>query len=344
MARTTVYNKVVEDGNYELVNEENKELLNEFVDYLHSIDRSDLTIKNYISDIKIFYIWNLEHNKNKFFVDFTKREMIKFQNFMLNNMELSSNRIRRLRASLSSMSNYIEAILDEDFPQFRNIINKIPAPEKQAVREKTVLQDDEVQKLLDFLVENKEYQQACVLALAWASGSRKSELLRFKVSYFNDDNIIYGSLYKTPEKIKTKGRSKKGKLLERFVLKNKFKPYFDLWLEERKRLEVDENIDELFVVKKIEGWQPMKESSLNYYAELFSKHLNVDFYFHCLRHNFTTELIRAGIPAEVIKDIVGWTSLDMVNLYTDIEIDDRLGDFFDEDGIKEMEKKNLSDL
>lgn len=344
MARTTVYNKVVEDGNYELVNEENKELLNEFVDYLHSIDRSDLTIKNYISDIKIFYIWNLEHNKNKFFVDFTKREMIKFQNFMLNNMELSSNRIRRLRASLSSMSNYIEAILDEDFPQFRNIINKIPAPEKQAVREKTVLQDDEVQKLLDFLVENKEYQQACVLALAWASGSRKSELLRFKVSYFNDDNIIYGSLYKTPEKIKTKGRSKKGKLLERFVLKNKFKPYFDLWLEERKRLEVDENIDELFVVKKIEGWQPMKESSLNYYAELFSKHLNVDFYFHCLRHNFTTELIRAGIPAEVIKDIVGWTSLDMVNLYTDIEIDDRLGDFFDEDGIKEIEKKNLSDL
>ena len=344
MARTTVYNKVVDDENYKLVNEENKELLDEFIDYLHSIDRSDLTIKNYISDIKIFYTWNLEHNKNKFFVDFAKRDMVKFQNYMLNVMGLSSNRIRRLRASLSSMSNFIEAILDEDFPQFRNIINKIPAPEKQAVREKTVLQDDEVQKLLDFLVENKEYQQACVLALAWASGSRKSELLRFKVSYFTDDNIIYGSLYKTPEKIKTKGRSKKGKLLERFVLKNKFKPYFDLWMEERKRLEVDEEIDELFVVKKIDGWQPMKESSLNYYAELFSKHLNVDFYFHCLRHNFTTELIKAGIPAEVIKDIVGWTSLDMVNLYTDIEIDDRLGDFFDEDGIKEMEKKNLSDL
>lgn len=344
MARTTVYNKVVDDENYKLVNEENKELLDEFIDYLHSIDRSDLTIKNYISDIKIFYTWNLEHNKNKFFVDFAKRDMVKFQNYMLNVMGLSSNRIRRLRASLSSMSNFIEAILDEDFPQFRNIINKIPAPEKQAVREKTVLQDDEVQKLLDYLVENKEYQQACVFALAWASGSRKSELLRFKVSYFTDDNIIYGSLYKTPEKIKTKGRSKKGKMIERFVLKNKFKPYFDLWMEERKRLEVDEEIDELFVVKKVDGWQPMKESSLNYYAELFSKHLNVDFYFHCLRHNFTTELIRAGIPAEVIKDIVGWNSLDMVNLYTDINIDDRLGDFFDEDGIKEVEKKSLTDL
>lgn len=343
MARGTVYNNIVEEGNYDLVLEENKELLDEFCDYLNSIDRSDLTIKGYISDIKIFFIWNLEHNKNKFFVDFTKRDMIKYQNFMLNNMKLSSNRIRRLRASISSLSNYIEAILDEDYPQFRNIINKIPAPEKQEVREKTILQDEDVQKLLDSLVEKGEYQQACALALAWASGSRKSELLRFKVSFFTDENVIYGSLYKTPEKIKTKGRSKKGKPLNKFVLKNKFKPYFDLWMQEREKLGV-ENFDEIFVIKKIDGWQPMKESSLNYYAQQFSNFLNVDFYFHCLRHNFTTELIKAGIPAEVIKDIVGWSSLDMVNLYTDIKIDDRLGDYFNEDGIKEIEKKSLSDL
>ena len=337
MARTTVYNKVVDDGNYDLVNEENKELLNEFVDYLQSTDKSELTVKNYISDIKIFFIWNLENNKNIFFVDFTKRQMIKYQNYMLNTMNLGSSRIRRLRASLSSLSNYIENILDDDFPDFRNIINKIPAPTKQAVREKTVLEDEQVQGLLDYLVENKEYQQACVLALAWASGSRKSELLRFKVLYFVEENIIFGSLYKTPEKIKTKG-----KMLNRYVLKNKFKPYFDLWMEERKKLGIDN--DELFVIKKDEKWECIKESSLNYYAEKFSKFLNVDFYFHCLRHNFTTGLIKNNIPAEVVKDIVGWSSLDMVGIYTDIEVDDRLGEYFDEDGIKEVEKKSLIDL
>ena len=337
LARTTVYNKVVEDEKYELVLEENKELLNEFVDYLQSTDKSELTIKNYISDIKIFFIWNLEHNKNIFFVDFTKRQMIKYQNYMLNTMKVSSSRIRRLRASLSSMSNFIEAILDEDYPNFRNIINKIPAPTKQPVREKTVLEDEQVQGLLDYLVENKEFQQACVLALAWASGSRKSELLRFKVSYFIDDNIIYGSLYKTPEKIKTKG-----KFLNRYVLKNKFEPYFNLWMNERKELGI--NNEELFVIKKGEQWEIMTEAPLNYYAEKFSKYLNVDFYFHCLRHNFTTGLIKNNIPAEVVKDIVGWSSLDMVGIYTDIEVDDRLGEYFDEDGIKEVEKKNLSDL
>lgn len=344
MARGTVYNKTVNENNYELINDDNKELLNEFLDYLNSIDKSDGTITQYASDIKIFFIWNLEHNDNKFFTDFTKRDMIRYQNFMLNKMKVSPNRIRGLRSALSSMSNFIEAILDEDYPNFRNIINKIPAPEKQLVREKTVLSDDVAQSLLDYLVEKGEYQQACIYALAWASGSRKSELLRFKISYFIDENIIYGSLYKTPEKIKTKGRSKKGKLLNRYVLKTKFKPYFDLWMEERKKLGIDETIDELFVINKLDGWQPMKVSSLNYYAELFSKYLNVDFYFHCMRHNFCTGLVQSGVPADVIKDIVGWASLDMVNLYTDIEVDDRLGDFFDENGIKEVEKKKLSEL
>jgi len=342
LARSTVYNNVVSEGNYELVLEENKELLIEFCDYLNSIDRSDLTVKNYASDIKIFFIWNLENNKNKFFVDFTKRDMIKFQNFMLNNMKVSSNRIRRLRASLSSMSNYIEAIMDDLYPNFRNIINKIQAPEKQATREKTILQDEEIQNLLDYLVENGNIQQAVALALAWASGSRKSELLRFKVSYFNDENIIYGSLYKTPEKIKTKGRSKQGKMLAKFTLKNKFKLYLDLWILEREKLGVD--IDDLFVIKKDDKWQCMSESSLNYYAEQFSKYLNKDFYFHCMRHSFTTGLFKAQIPANVIKDICGWSSIEMCNIYNDLEVDNILGDYFDKDGIKEIEKKTIKDL
>lgn len=34
----------------------------------------------------------------------------------------------------------------------------------------------------------------------------------------------------------------------------------------------------------------------------------------------------------------------MVDIYTDIEIDDRLGDFFGEEGIKAIQKKGLGDL
>lgn len=344
MTRGKSFTAIVTPDKLELINKENKELLEEFVEYLKSTDKSDGTIKGYISDIQIFFAWLFENAKNKSFVDINKRDVMRYQNYLINTLQCSPNRTRRLKASLSSLSNFIENILDDCYPDFRNIINKIPAPVKETVREKTVLEDDEVQALLDFLVSKKQYQKACILALAWASGSRKSELLRFKVDYFKDENIIYGSLYKTPEKIKTKGRGKMGKLLHKYVLINKFKPYLDLWLKQREELGLD--FEYLFICKDAKGnYKEMTDvAPLDRYSEQFTKFLNKPFYFHCMRHNFTTQLSKSGIPHHVIKEIVGWSSLDMVQLYDDQTVDDKIGDFFTQDGIKEQEQKRLSDL
>lgn len=342
MGRFTVYNNIFSDEKWKDVCQENKDLLDEFIEYLESTDKSQTTIKGYLGDIKICYIWSLEYNKNKFFIDFTKRDIMKYQNYLLNTLNLGSNRIRRLKASISSMSNFIESMMDDEYPNFRNIINKIPAPSKQAVREKTVLEDEQVEYILNYLVEKKKYQQACAFALASASGSRKSEILRFKVSYFTDENIIFGSLYKTPEKMKTKGRGSKGKLIFRYVLVSKFKPYFDLWMKQREELGI--TCDELFVTKHNNEWIPMQITNLDSYTRQFSKILNVDFYFHSLRHFFTTALSKSNVPDSVIKSIVGWESLEMVNLYKDIEVDEELGKYFDENGVKQIEQKTLSDL
>lgn len=340
MARSTVYNDIVTDELYEKVNSDNKELLEEFIEYLYSTDKSKLTIVNYTSDIKICFIWCLKHAKNKYFIDFTKRDIIKYQNWLLNKLNLSSSRVRRLRSAISSMSNFIENILDEDFPDFRNIVNKIPAPANQPVREKTVFEDEDIDKLLKALVEDKQYQEACCLALGIASGARKSELTRFKVDYFDDENIIYGSLYKTPEKIKTKGKG--GKMLHKYTLANIFKPYLDLWLEERKDLNI--NNEYLFVTKRDDKWIKAKVSTLDSWAERFNKYIDKHFYWHSLRHYYTTSLAKANIPAEVIKEIVGWESVDMVSIYNDSDIDDELGKYFDENGVKKVEKKSIIDL
>ena len=70
----------------------------------------------------------------------------------------------------------------------------------------------------------------------------------------------------------------------------------------------------------------------------------MDFYFHCLRHNFTTGLVENNLPSKVITDIVGWSNENMIQIYNDQEVDDVLGDYFDENGIKEVEKKTIKDL
>lgn len=321
-------------------------LIEQFMDYLRAEGKSKKTLKNYESDLRIWFSWFEENCKfkgqAKTFNQLKAIDMIKFQAELLEK-GMSINRYSRLKSVISSLANYCENVLaeDDDYPEFknfRNICNKVKKPIKEAVREKTILQDVDIQNLLDQLVENKKYQQACALALAVYSGSRKAELLEFKVDYFKDENLKFGgSLYKTPEKIRTKG-----KMLEKYVLAKQFKPYFDLWMEERNKKNI--NNEYLFVKNNNGVYGRAKESQLNYYAEYFTKLLDEDFYWHSCRHFWTTSLSQQGLPDAIIKTLTGWQSLEMVSIYKDIDDDEELGKYFDEDGIKQVEEKKLTDL
>ena len=164
--RTTVYNEITSEDKLKQVNPENIQLENDFLEYLESVDRSQGTIKQYRANLHIFWCWNLEYNKNKFFVELTKRELVKFQNHALNVWQWSPRRIRVVKATISSLSNFIESILDDEFEGYRPIVRKIESPANEAVRVKTVFQDEDLNPLLERLVENEDYMKACVLALA----------------------------------------------------------------------------------------------------------------------------------------------------------------------------------
>lgn len=323
MRRTTVYNLITNEENLSRINKKNIDLMNDFLDYLVSIDRSPTTIKGYKNDLEIFFCWNLENNDNKYFVDLTKREIAKFQKYALSEWGWSTNRLSRVKAALSSMSNYIENILDDEIENYRAIVRKVESPVKNTVREKTIITDDEVNTILNTLVEQKRYQIACLFALAAFGGARKSELLRYKVSYFDDENIMPdAALYRTPEKIQTKGRGSNGKMLTKYTLLD-FKKYFDLWMNERKE-------------KGIEGEYIFNISigTVDYYADVISEILGRPFYFHSLRHFLCSRLFRIGLPSDIIQEYFGWSSADMLNIYNDNEASDSFGKYFTADGIK----------
>ena len=188
--RSTVYNHIVSDEKLKQVNPDNLELQNDFLEYLSSIGRSKGTIYQYGRNLQIFWVWNLDYNKNKFFVDLKKREFAKFQSHVINEWGWSPKRVRTVKATISSLSNFIENILDDEYEGYKPIIKKIESPANTAVRTKTVFSYDELQKLLDELVEEGEYMKACVLALTMNNGRRKAEIPRFKVSYFDKKNLI----------------------------------------------------------------------------------------------------------------------------------------------------------
>ena len=341
MPRKTKYNNITSPALLEQVNPENKRLKNDFLTYLKSVQRSTGTIDGYSHDLDIFFVWNLQNNSNKFFVNLSKRDLISYQNWLIYENENSPARVRRLKAALSSLSNYVENILDDEYEGYRPIVRKIESPINQPVREKTVFSEGQLYSLLDMLVKEGKHTQACALSLAMCSGRRKSELLRFKVDWFTKDNIIYGSLYKTPEKVKTKGAGN-GKYLYCYTLAKEFDPYLGLYLKWRKENNIE---SEWLFYDKADHTKQMNISTLNSWAVRFSKILGVPFYWHALRHFFTTKLARLGLPDSVVQTVIGWASADMVRLYDDTPDDEQLEKYFGEDGIKaDVKSVGLADL
>lgn len=340
MGRKTRHNTITSAEALSQVNPENIRLTSDYLDYLKSTKKSPTTIAVYKNDLDIAWVWCLNRNRNKFFVEWAKRDIVAFQNYLVNENENSPARVRRIKATLSSLSNYIESVLDDEYPAFRNIIHKIENPPLQPVREKTVWEDSELEELLSRLKAEKKYDKACLLALAMYSGRRKAELCRFKVSDFADDHLVCdGALYKSAP-IQSKGRGG-GKYICCYTLAKRFKPYLDLWMDERKKRGIE---SEWLFPSKEDASKQIGISTLNSWADTFSRMTGRHFYMHSLRHSFTTNLVRAGIPDNVIQSLVSWESADMVRTYTDIDADESISMYFKDGDIVAPKRKTLSDI
>ena len=278
---------------------------------------------------------------NKHITELTKRDYLKWQNMAINEWEWSPNRLARVRSVISSLENYIECFCDDVWPDFRPLIRKIPAPVKREVRIKTVMTVDEVEAFLQDMVDRGEIERAVTFALAAYSGRRKSELPRFRMSDFDDDCIVAGALYKTRSKIKTKGRGKNGKVLYCYVLKHPFDKYLNLWREYRKENGIE---SEWLLTDPDMPEEQIKTTTIDSWSRVLSRRTGRDIYPHAFRHLLVSFYVQEGIPTTIIKDIFGWESTALVDIYNDNEVDDQLDKYFGEDGIKPQSQKNIGDI
>lgn len=343
MGRKTVYNKnLVTEEKWEKVNEENKDLLGEFLDYKRSTSKSEETIKQYEAMLRIFFVWVMEKCKNKHFTEVNKREYIKFQGYLLNDLGHSPARIRTIRSSISSLGLYIENIMDDEYPDFRNLINKIEAPVKNPVREKTILSFEECEKVADKLMGRGEYQLACFLMVASYSGLRKAELTRLKIADFTTNiNMALGdSFYKTSP-IKVKGH---GNRVESKYIWNKCDKWLRAFLQ--KRGEEGVECEYLFYRKDKGVYKQMLIATANSFANSLNKEFDDQLYLHSLRHLLTSELVRAGLPLDVPKMLLGHSNVSVTQLYNDVPEEDSMIQFesFFKGEIKTVNKKGLGDL
>lgn len=322
MARKTYRQVIVTEELLKQINIKNMGLMEKFLKE-KATRTSSATIKNYRSSGNIFFVWNLLYNDNKLFTEIKKLEFSNFFSFTTNELQWGSARNNGVRSLLSSLSIFIEKFMDDEFPTFRNIVLKtIESVPKEFRREKTILSTEQVESLLSYLSE-KDSQKACWLALAAFSGSRFSELLRFTTEILDPNHTAFGDLFmETKKQIKTKGRGREGKLLYKYILKDRFLPYYEKWISDREKILSEKNLSHVSLFIKDDG-TPATDGTIRSWISSMENFLGVNLYPHALRHYLVTEFSRKNIPAMLIKDLVGWSGLEMVNLYNDLTSKDK---------------------
>lgn len=320
--RKTFRKVITSDERTAQINKESMTLMEQFLQN-KSTRTSPKTIEIYRSNLTIFLTWNLLYNNNKTFTDIKKIEFSNFFVYATNELKIGSSRQNNIRSTLSSFSTFIERFYDEEYPHFRNVILAvIESSPKEVRREKTILTDEQVQQLLDYY-EKEDSQKACLIALATCSGARVSELINWELDLIDEKNTAFGDIFlETTRKIKTKGRGRGGKLIYKYILKDTFLPYYHAWLKERKeRLEKLGVEEHNFLFIKANG-EPGTLSMVDLWTAEFGKIIGEPVYMHAFRHYLTTLLARKKVPDVFIKELFGWESADMVDIYKDITIKD----------------------
>ena len=326
MAGRKTFRKVItSDELTEQINPKNIKLMERYLKNF-ATKRSPKSVVVYRSNLIIFFTWNLLENDNIFFTDLKKIHLMDFFDYCITELKWSPNRYAQCHSSLSSFSEWIENYFDEEYPMFRNLLPKIEKPTKEAVREKTVLQKEDIDKIFSVLEKENKIQEQCLLALAISCGARVSELASFTTDLIDEDNVVFDGLFlETTSKIRTKGRGVNGKMLTKYVLKDMFLPYYKKWLETRKEImeENDQDHNYIFIVK---DGSPASADRLRDWMGNWSNIVEQPCYPHNFRHYNITFLKSLDIEDDLIVYLTGWsegTGHSMISIYNDLTAKDR---------------------
>ena len=330
MGRTTYRKKITTPQLIAQINPKNMKLIERYLKN-YSTKCSPKTVLNYRSDLLIFFVWCVLYCDNKDFLKIKKLDFIDFFDYGVLELKWSSQRYARCHSCLSSFSTWIERAYDEDeIGKFRNLLPYIDKPNKSAVRPKTVLSTEQINTLFKVLKEQDRVQEQCLLALAISSGARVSELARFTIDLVDENNTAFDGLFlETTREIQTKGRGVNGKMLVKYILKDKFLPYYKKWILKREEFLQENQTDNnsLFIVMNgANKGKPATAENLKGWIGSWGKILNVDVYPHALRHRNITEYKRLGIEDDLIVALTGWaegSGYSMISVYNDLTAKDR---------------------
>ena len=275
MDRGNVYNKIYTPQKWEMVNNDNKIIIDDFLTEYKQQKKSEATIKQYFNDLRIVAIKILEDFDNKSFLEMTKKDFRRL-NLSFDDMDLSPARCNRIHSAVNSMLTFVED--DDDYDYEINTSKKVKGVPN--IRVKTNEKDffftfDEFIKVRNILVEQDDLQNAVLWSLAFDSAGRRTEVYQVKkygLTEGNKTNVVTGK------------RGKKFPL----VYLNDTRDLIKQYLEQRG----EDDIDSLWIIGSGDNKRAATKSAL--YDRIVGKINNIlseirgeetKIFFHSIRHS-----------------------------------------------------------
>lgn len=284
----------------------NKEYRNLIDEYIKSQSHSPQTKKQYMSMLKQFGWFICDSLNNKPIHKIKKRDIIRFLTFLRDERKMSSSGISTRKAAISSLCNYIENVVMDDYDEdevnpyknFRNFTRGLPAIPKSQVYEKVKVTRDEYLEMMENLEDDENYIGMAWLAVAFNVGARRNEIIQFK-SEIVDYPLEEGATYVMSHNVRLKGSGEDGKI-EPYMINLEALKYLKLWLEKK------DHEHEFVFTKKFNGEiKVVDESWANYFCtNVLSPMLGRRINPHLFKASAVTYLLEQGVALELVSKYV----------------------------------------
>lgn len=287
----------IADDQWALVNSEYRELMEEFISAQSLSPKSKI---QYRSVLKQFGWFVYEKLKNKRLCEISKRDFIKYLSHLRDERKMSSSGQQTRKTIVSSFCNFIENIIAEDEPDYKNFKNftrGLPAIPKNKVYDKVKITHEEYLQMMDVLEKDEDYLGMAWLATAFNVGARRSEIIQFKSEIANYD---FGEgTFIMSHNIRLKGGGEDGKV-EAYMINKEAIKYIKIWLEKR-----GYDHEYIFTTKYNKEISAMADSWADYFCKnklspILGRRINP----HLFKASCVTHLLEQGIPIEMVSKFI----------------------------------------
>lgn len=320
MSRKQRDGKHFTNAKWKKVNQESKELMEAFLDSKRQL--SDKSLIQYRNALQIFLIWVMENLNNKKFTDLKNRDVLRYQGWLIDE-GLSASGIKSKRSPISGMCKFIMTFYDDEYPNFRNIMDGVDPPPNERVHKKEPLTIEEMDKLRKELKKQERWQELAYLEISYSTAARREEVKQLKkeiADYEPNENGYYMT-----HEVRTKGGGKKGNI-KRLAFSEKARQAVEDWL----KIRGSDECEYIFVSKRLGEVNQVNETTFNYWCSaIFSEIVGRRVYPHLFRSTRATHLVvEQGKDINSAKNLLGHESSETTEIYIVRDEEESLNDCF----------------